>query len=153
MVNDAPNITTIRKQIKMFEENNSTMDKTIAVIGSQRIRNAGICMWSCDVGSRNNWPFIFFDERNSTVTVNSARYVEMLDHFLVAALQNIRGKNRRTWCKQYGTKSLPFCHQVLKFSSWGYPISAVYVNILAHLVRFIENIRSFVRIKSLKFVF
>jgi len=41
--------------------------------------------------------YFFEDERGRAVTVNSKRYVNMLDDLLVPALQHFPGSNQRTW--------------------------------------------------------
>ncbi|GBP69149.1 hypothetical protein EVAR_47424_1 [Eumeta japonica] len=58
----------------------------------------------CDVGVRNYRPF-FENEKGRAFTVNSERYMEMLDEFFVPELQNFPGCNRRTWFQQDGATS------------------------------------------------
>ena len=50
-------------------------------------------------------PYFFEDERGCAVTVNSERYVKMLDDFLVPELQNFSGYNQGTWFQQDGATS------------------------------------------------
>ncbi|GBP12630.1 hypothetical protein EVAR_10285_1 [Eumeta japonica] len=53
-------------------------------------------------------PYFFENERGRAVTVNSERYVEMLDDFFVPELQNFPGYNQRTWFQQDGATSHMF---------------------------------------------
>jgi len=50
-------------------------------------------------------PYFFEDERGRALTVNSERYVRMLDEFLLPELQNFPGYNQRTWFQQDGATS------------------------------------------------
>lgn len=115
-------------------------------------------------------PYFFEDGRGCAVTVNSERYVEMLDNFLVPELQNFAGYNQRTWFQQDGATShtsntsLPRVREIfpnklisrrgdinwpprspdlspMDFFLWGYLKSKVYVNKPGSLVQLKENIR------------
>jgi len=50
-------------------------------------------------------PYFFEDERGRAVTVNSERYVKMLEDFLVPQLEIFPGYNQRTWFQQDGATS------------------------------------------------
>ena len=115
-------------------------------------------------------PYFFEDERGRTVTVNSERYVEMLDNFLLLELQNFRGYNQRTWFQQDGATShtsntsLPRVREIfpqklisrrgdinwpprspdstpMDFFLWGYLKSKVYADKPTSLDHLKENIR------------
>jgi hypothetical protein len=45
---------------------------------------------------------IFFEEDETSLTVNSARYVEMLNNFLLPELHRRRVNMRQMWFQQYG---------------------------------------------------
>lgn len=115
-------------------------------------------------------PYFFEDGRGRTLTVNSERYVEMLDEFFVPQLQNFPGYNQRTWFQQDGAtshtsnRSLPRVREIfpnklisrrgdinwpprspdltpMDFFLWGYVKSKVYANKPTSLAQLKENIR------------
>lgn len=115
-------------------------------------------------------PYFFEDNMGRAVTVNSERYVEMLDNFLVPELQNFSGYNQRTWFQQDGATShtsnmsLPRVREIfsgklisrrgdinwpprspdltpMDFFLWGYLKSKVYANQPTSLAHLKENIR------------
>lgn len=47
-------------------------------------------------------PYFFEDGRGRAITVNSERYVAMIEEFFTPALQNFPGYNTRTWFQQDG---------------------------------------------------
>lgn len=119
---------------------------------------------------RPNYRSFFEDGRGRTLTVNSERYVEMLDEFFVPQLQNFPGYNQRTWFQQDGAtshtsnRSLPRVREFfpnklisrrgdtnrpprspdlthMDFFLWGYVKSKVYANKPTSLAQLKENIR------------
>jgi len=51
-------------------------------------------------------PYFYEDQRGHAVTVNSERYIAMLQNFFAPALQNFDGFNQRWWFQQDGAT----CH-------------------------------------------
>lgn len=115
-------------------------------------------------------PYFFEDARGRVLTVNSERYVKMLDDFLLPKLQNFPGYNQRTWFQQDGATShtsnvsLPRVREIfpgklisrrgdinwpprspdltpMDFFLWGYLKSKVYVNKPTSLALLKQNIR------------
>lgn len=115
-------------------------------------------------------PYFFEDGRGRAVTVDSDRYVDMLNNFFEPALQDFDGYNRDTWFQQDGNtchtsnRSLPVIQALFPeklisrrgdlpwpprspdltpcdFYLWGYLKSVVYRNNPRTLIALKENIR------------
>lgn len=99
-VNQAPTIQTIQNWVRKFESTGSTLTQP----GRGRPRT------SRDPENiervRESGPFFYEDQRSRPVTVNTERYVAMLQIFFAPALQDFSGFNHRTWFQQDGAT----CH-------------------------------------------
>lgn len=129
-----------------------------------------VTVWAAMSASGIIGPFFFEDDRGHAVTVNSQRYVEMIQTFFTPALQEFDGYNQDTWFQQDGATchtsnlSLPVVQALFPeklisrrediqwpprspdltpcdFFLWGYLKSQVYRNSPATLDALKNNIR------------
>jgi hypothetical protein len=99
-------------------------------IQQQPLHSENVIVW-CGVGSFGViGPYFFEDEAGRAVTVNSARYTEMLCTFLEPELQRLGVETQTLWFQQA-------CH----FFLWGYLKSKVYENKPRTTMDLKQNIR------------
>lgn len=65
-----------------------------------------VTVWAALSASVIIGPYFFEDQRSRPVTVNTQRYIAMLQNFFAPALQDYSGFNQRTWFQQDGAT----CH-------------------------------------------
>ncbi|XP_050342348.1 uncharacterized protein LOC126768367 [Nymphalis io] len=65
-----------------------------------------VTVWAALSASGIIGPYFYEDQRSRPVTVNTQRYIAMLQNFFAPALQDYSGFNQRTWFQQDGAT----CH-------------------------------------------
>jgi hypothetical protein len=65
-----------------------------------------VTVWAALSASGIIGPYFYEDQRNRAVTVNTERYIVMLQNFFAPALQDFSGFNRSSWFQQDGAT----CH-------------------------------------------